>query len=83
LGGPACFHIRAHHLSWISSLTRLQDLRVRGCTKVSTWRGRLVLLPPVGGAAAATAASDKLGLLTQTRRQPSSGCLFESMPQRA
>lgn len=34
LGGPACFHTRVHHLSWVGSLTRLQDLRVRGCTKV-------------------------------------------------
>lgn len=34
LGGPACFHLRSHHLSWISSLVRLQDLKLKGCTKV-------------------------------------------------
>jgi hypothetical protein len=34
LGGPACFQLRSHHLQWVGKLTRLQDLKVRGCTKV-------------------------------------------------
>lgn len=34
LGGPACFHLRCQHLKWVGGLTRLQDLKLRGCTKV-------------------------------------------------
>lgn len=49
LGGPACFTLRTQHLVWISSLTRLQDLMVRGCTKVSA-------APGVGFTAVAAAA---------------------------
>lgn len=63
LAGPAASRLRSHHLGWVGKLTALQDVRVRGCTKVrlsvlASWHSlhQLASLALIGLAVAAADA---------------------------